>query len=236
MQATSIWIYGIGFLAQFFFSARMLYQWIVTEKAKRIISPPLFWILSIFGSYLLFIYGMLRNDFAIIFGQFIAYYIYLWNLNMQGIWKRVAVVLRVILILTPLVALVFLMRDMEAFTLFFFRQKNIPLWLLIFGSAGQVLFTFRFIYQWIYSIHLHRSVLPIGFWIISLLGSGIIVAYGIIRHDPVLILGQSVGFVAYVRNIMIGLQAKGKVESGKGGKGDDDNALCADSALRAKSN
>ncbi|WP_294081663.1 lipid-A-disaccharide synthase N-terminal domain-containing protein [Proteiniphilum sp. UBA5384] len=208
MQQTSIWIYGIGFLAQLFFSARILYQWMVTEKAKKIVTPPLFWILSIFGSYLLFMYGVLRNDFAIVFGQFFAYYIYLWNLNMQGIWKRVAVVLRVILILTPLVALVFLMRDMEAFTLFFFRQKNIPLRLLVFGSVGQMLFTFRFIYQWFYSLHLHRSVLPIGFWLISLLGSGTIVAYGIIRHDPVLILGQSVGFAAYVRNIMIGLQRR----------------------------
>ncbi|MEA5128397.1 MAG: lipid-A-disaccharide synthase N-terminal domain-containing protein [Proteiniphilum sp.] len=219
MQGTSIWIYGIGFLAQLFFSARILYQWIVTEKAKKIVSPPIFWVLSIFGSYLLFIYGVLRNDFAIIFGQFIAYYIYLWNLNMQNIWKRIPVVLRATLILTPVVASIFLMRDMDAFTTLFFRQKNIPLWLVIFGSAGQMLFTFRFIYQWIYSIHLHRSVLPIGFWIISLLGSGIIVAYGIIRHDPILTLGQSVGFVAYVRNIMIGLQAKGKVKKWEGGKG-----------------
>lgn len=211
MQGTTIWIYGIGFLAQIFFSARILYQWIVTEKAKKIISPPIFWILSIFGSYLLFIYGVLRNDFAIIFGQFIAYYIYLWNLNMQGIWKRIHVGLKAILLLTPVIAVALLMRDMNAFTTLFFRQKDIPVWLLIFGSAGQVLFTFRFIYQWIYSAHLHRSVLPIGFWIISLLGSGIIVAYGIIRHDPVLILGQSVGFVAYVRNIMIGLQTKTNV-------------------------
>ena len=208
MQGTASWIYAIGFLAQAFFSARILYQWIVTEKAKKIISPPAFWILSIFGSYLLFIYGVLRNDFAIIFGQFLAYYIYLWNLNIQGIWKRLNVVLKTLLLLTPVMAAAFLMREMDVFTAIFFRQKDIPLWLLIFGSAGQVLFTFRFIYQWIYSAHRHRSVLPIGFWIISLLGSGIIVAYGIFRLDPVLILGQSVGFVAYVRNIMIGLQAK----------------------------
>lgn len=208
MQATNIWIYAIGFLAQIFFSARILYQWVVTEKAKRIISPPIFWILSIFGSYLLFIYGVLRNDFAIIFGQFIAYYIYLWNLNMQGIWKRIHIGLKTVLLITPLIAVVLLMRDINAFTTLFFRQENIPLWLLVFGSAGQVLFTFRFIYQWVYSVHQHRSILPIGFWIISLLGSAIIVTYGIIRHDPVLILGQSVGFVAYVRNIMIGLKAK----------------------------
>lgn len=208
MQGTAIWVYAIGFLAQIFFSARILYQWIVTEKAKKILSPPIFWILSIFGSYLLFIYGVLRNDFAILFGQFIAYYIYLWNLNMQGVWKRLHVALRTLLLITPIMATAYLMRDMEIFTTLFFHQQNIPLWLLIFGSAGQVIFTLRFIYQWLYSAHHRQSVLPIGFWILSLLGSGIIVTYGIIRHDPVLILGQSVGFVAYVRNIMIGLQVR----------------------------
>ena len=35
-----------------------------------------------------------------------------------------------------------------------------------------------------------------------------IVTYGIIRHDPVLILGQSVGFIAYARNLLIGKKSK----------------------------
>lgn len=208
MQGSPAWIYAIGFLAQAFFSARLLYQWIITEKAKKVLSPSAFWILSIFGSYLLFIYGVLRNDFAIILGQFISYYIYLWNLNMKGLWKRISPVFRVILLLTPIVATAFLMRDTAAFTSAFFQNKNIPLWLLIFGSAGQVLFTFRFIYQWAYSTRHRESVLPIGFWIISLLGSASIIAYGIFRLDPVLILGQSFGFVAYIRNIMIDYASK----------------------------
>lgn len=211
MQGTAIWVYAIGFLAQAFFSARIIYQWVVTEKAKRIISPPIFWILSIFGSYLLFIYGVLRNDFAILFGQFIAYYIYLWNLHIQGIWKRLYLLIKTVLLLTPVAAVLYLMRDMAVFSTVFFKQDNIPLWLVLFGSAGQILFTFRFIYQWIYSAQRHQSVLPIGFWIISLLGSAIIVIYGFIRHDPVLILGQSVGFVAYIRNIMIGIKENKKI-------------------------
>lgn len=208
MQETSIWIFAIGFLAQLFFSARVLYQWFVTEKAKRIISPPAFWILSIFGSFLLFFYGVLRSDFAIIFGQFIAYYIYLWNLNMHGLWKRLNKILRIALLLTPLVAAILLMHDIQSFINLYFRVEDIPFWLLLFGSAGQVLFTFRFVYQWIYSAHRHKSTLPIGFWIISLLGSAIIVTYGVFRHDPVLVLGQSVGFVAYIRNITIGIKAE----------------------------
>ena len=62
-------IYVIGFLAQVFFSARILLQWILSERAKKVISPAIFWQLSIVGSYLLFVYGWLRDDFAIILGQ-----------------------------------------------------------------------------------------------------------------------------------------------------------------------
>jgi lipid-A-disaccharide synthase-like uncharacterized protein len=208
MQENNIWIFAIGFLAQLFFSARILYQWIASEKAGKVLSPPAFWVLSILGSFLLFIYGVLRNDFAIILGQFISYYIYLWNLNMQGQWKRIAGIIKVVLILTPLVATGFMLRDISGFTETFFNNKKVPLWLLIFGSAGQIIFALRFIYQFIYSAAHHQSVLPIGFWIISLLGSSIIITYAIFRLDPVLILGQSFGFVAYIRNIMIGYKNK----------------------------
>ena len=77
------------------------------------------------------------------------------------------------------------------------------MWLLIFGSAGQVIFTMRFIYQWYYSHRIGESRLPSGFWWISLVGSMTIVIYGIIRLDPILILGQSFGLVAYLRNLML---------------------------------
>ena len=208
MQESPVWIYVIGFVAQALFSARLLYQWFVTEKAKKVVSPPAFWILSIFGSVLLFIYGVLRSDFAIILGQLITYYIYLWNLNMLQIWGKVNPVLRMMLLVIPIVAIAFLLNDIKTFTATFIHNENIPLWLLIFGAAGQVLFTFRFIYQWIYSATHHQSLLPVGFWIISLLGSASIIAYGIIRIDPVLILGQSFGFVAYIRNLMIAYSYK----------------------------
>ena len=46
-------------------------------------------------------------------------------------------------------------------------------------------------------------MLPAGFWIISLTGSAIIVIYGIIRLDPVIILGQGIGFISYSRNLIL---------------------------------
>ncbi len=201
-------VYIIGFLAQIFFSARILVQWILSERAKEIVSPSIFWILSIVGSYLLFIYGWCRDDFSIILGQIISYYIYIWNLNAKGIWKSMNKLLRIVLFFTPIVACIFLFESTENFILQFFKNEDIPIWLLIFGSAGQVIFTLRFIYQIIYSYRRHESRLPIGFWIISLIGSSIIVSYGIFRLDPVLILGQSVGFIAYVRNIILGVRTK----------------------------
>ena len=79
-MADGILTLAIGFLAQTFFSARILVQWILSERARHVLSPTIFWVLSLMGAYLLCIYGWLRNDFAIILGQFISYYIYLLSL------------------------------------------------------------------------------------------------------------------------------------------------------------
>ena len=200
-------IYVIGFLAQVFFSARILLQWILSERAKKVISPAIFWQLSIVGSYLLFVYGWLRDDFAIILGQIISYYIYIWNLDKKHQWKKLPFIIRTLLLLTPVVAILYMLKDASAFVDQFFRNEKIPLWLLIYGSMGQIIFTLRFVYQWIYSKRKDESLLPIGFWVISLLGSLIIVSYAIYRRDPVLILGQSTGLIAYSRNIYLSRKA-----------------------------
>ena len=203
---SSATVYAIGFVAQGFFSARMIIQWVLSERAKRSVSPNLYWVCSLVGSVLLFTYGWLRDDFSIIFGQFISYYIYIWNLNIKGVWPRLPRVVRAAIIMLPLAALAMMLSDVPAFVNTFFHNEKVPLWLLVFGSAGQFIFTIRFIYQWYYSYRRHASILPVGFWIISLVGSGIIVAYACFRLDPVLIIGQSVGFITYSRNIVLCLR------------------------------
>ena len=196
-------ILAIGFLAQGFFSARILVQWILSERARRVLSPSLFWILSLAGAYLLCLYGLLRDDFSIVLGQFISYYIYLWNLNIKGIWGKIPTLLRLVLMLTPIAAICFVAGNAEAFTARFLHNEAVPLWLLLFGSAGQVLFTLRFVYQWLYSRREGKSRLPAGFWAISLIGSLTIVTYGLIRLDAVFIVGQSFGIIAYIRNLIL---------------------------------
>ncbi|MBQ6287035.1 MAG: lipid-A-disaccharide synthase N-terminal domain-containing protein [Bacteroidales bacterium] len=207
MHGVPHWIvYAIGFAAQFFFAGRTLFQWLDSERKKEVTSPAAYWGLSVIAAYLMFVYGVLRDDFSIILGQFISYYVYLWNLNAKGIWQRMGKLLQVILVLTPIAATVILLKDASVFARNMFHNDQVPLWLLLFGSAGQIIFTLRFIVQWFYSRQKHESVLPRVFWVISLIGSGVIVAYGIFRKDPVLILGQSFGFVAYIRNLMIGFK------------------------------
>ena len=154
-------IMAIGFTAQIFFSLRTLFQWWKSEKAKKIVSPSAYWVLSVIGSYLFFVYGILRDDFSIVLGQFISYYIYLWNL----------------LLATPVVAVVLMLQNASVYFQNFFRNDNIPFWLVVFGSAGQVIFTLRFVYQYFYSRYKHQSTLPVGFWAISLFGSSVIIAY-----------------------------------------------------------
>lgn len=207
-------IYIIGFLAQLFFSARLLLQWILSEKAKKVVSPSIFWKLSLLGAYLLFIYGWMRDDFAIILGQLISYYIYIWNLNKKAGWRKFPAVLRYVLLFTPVVAVILMLKDAEGFVRQFFFNENIPLGLVVFGSAGQIIFTLRFVYQWLYSRRKDESLLPMGFWLISLTGSAIIVAYALYRRDPVLILGQSTGVVVYCRNIYL-LQREKQLKSQK---------------------
>lgn len=178
----------------------------MSERARKVLSPSIFWILSIAGSYLLCLYGCLREDFAIVLGQFISYYVYLWNLKAKGIWRNTHKWLRVLLVATPIAALAGACMHAEAFFEHFFRNEDVPMWLLLFGSAGQIIFTLRFVYQYWYSSRKGESELPPLFWILSLFGSLSIVSYGILRHDPVLIIGQSFGVVAYVRNLMIGFR------------------------------
>ncbi|SEI98390.1 Uncharacterized N-terminal domain of lipid-A-disaccharide synthase [Azotobacter beijerinckii] len=76
------------------------------------------------------------------------------------------------------------------------------LWLAI-GFAGQMAFTGRFLLQWLYSEYQKRSLIPVGFWYLSLVGSSLLLAYAIYRQDPVFILGQSFGFIVYLRNLQL---------------------------------
>ncbi len=76
------------------------------------------------------------------------------------------------------------------------------LWVL-FGLFGQLMFTGRFLVQWIASERAKQSVIPVVFWYFSLAGGMILLSYAFYRKDPVFILGQSLGVFIYSRNLWL---------------------------------
>jgi len=74
------WWVVLGFIAQALFSMRFLVQWIASERAGRSVIPTAFWIFSIGGGVLLFIYSLYRKDPVFIAGQGLGLFIYLRNL------------------------------------------------------------------------------------------------------------------------------------------------------------
>jgi len=196
-------IYSVGFLAQLLFSGRLVLQWILSEKSKKVLTPSLFWKLSLIASFLLFVYGYLRDDFAIMLGQALTYFIYIRNLQLQGEWQKAPKLLRWFLWIFPLLLVIYSYNNNTYDMAKLFKNEAIPVWLLLLGSIAQIIFTLRFVYQWIYSEKNKESSLPFGFWLLSLIGSIMILIYAIIRKDPVLFVGHIMGSAIYFRNILI---------------------------------
>ena len=74
---------------------------------------------------------------------------------------------------------------------------------LAFGLVAQLFFTARFLVQWISSERAGQSVVPLAFWFFSMGGGLMTLVYGIVKREPVIILGQAMATVIYVRNIML---------------------------------
>ena len=197
-----MYVVGLGLLAQIIFAGRMLVQWLLSEKYKEVVSPKLFWRLSLVAAILMCTYGWFRSDAAIIVGQLITYFIYIRNLQLKDDWQQYWIGLRIFIIAIPILAFIFILTQDVNWESKFITDN--AMWLIILGLVGQILFTFRFIIQFYYSEKFKVSILPPSFWMISLIGSIIIFIYGIYRVDYVLLIGHGGGMLAYIRNLMIG--------------------------------
>jgi lipid-A-disaccharide synthase-like uncharacterized protein len=192
-------IYALGFFAQGLFGARSIVQWYLSEREGRVVSPTLFWIFSLSGSSLFLLYGLIRQDIVILAGQSISFYIYVRNLQLKKVWSTIPLFFQLPLLAIP-----------PSILMFWFQLKNVSalevdtaISLTVVGIAGQLLLNCRYLYQWYFSEKANESVLPLGFWVISLAASVMVVVYSIARQEPVLLVAQSLGILVYLRNIII---------------------------------
>ncbi len=74
------------------------------------------------------------------------------------------------------------------------------IWISV-GLVAQLMFSMRFIVQWLATEKARASIIPETFWYFSFGGGLLLLAYAIYRLDPVFMLGQATGLVIYSRNI-----------------------------------
>lgn len=198
------WVYLVGFAGMVVYGLRIIIQWYLSEKAHKVESPGSYWVLSSVGAVIIYIYGWLRKDFSILFGESVGYYIYMWNIKILGLYKKVPKAVIVLQALFPLAILGLIVKDLPTFKQTFLNQSEMPIALLVYGMVGQFVYEIRSVYQLIYSYRLQKSVLPLGHWVLAVIGSLMIISYGIIRHDWVLAIGQF-SIVFSIRNLILSL-------------------------------
>ena len=201
------WIYILGFFAQSLFGTRLIAQLILSEKKGKVVSPAIYLQLGLVGSFLFMIYGIIRDDIVIIFGQSLSYFIYIRNLQLKNLWNVVPGPIRIFLWFIPFVALAWIVMEKEKLN-GIFSNSNLADPIILMGAVGQLMLNLRYVYQWIYSEKKNESVLPVGFWIISATASVMIIGYSWFRSDPVLLVSQGMGVVVYIRNIVLYLRPR----------------------------
>lgn len=80
---------------------------------------------------------------------------------------------------------------------------------ILFGFAAQFVFFLRFAYQWWVSEKKKESVIPVGFWYLSLVGTVMILIYSIHRKDIVFATASVLNALIYIRNLAL-ISAKKK--------------------------
>jgi lipid-A-disaccharide synthase-like uncharacterized protein len=85
---------------------------------------------------------------------------------------------------------------------------------LVFGIVAQLLFTARFVVQWIVSEKLGKSVVPLAFWFLSMGGGVMLLIYGLVRREPIIIMGQALAVFIYMRNLVLIFRTKADKSEG----------------------
>ena len=82
-------------------------------------------------------------------------------------------------------------------------------WWVLLGYVAQIMFTMRFVVQWIATERARKSVIPVAFWFFSIGGGLLLFGYALYIRDPVFILGQGLGLFVYLRNLYFVYRERG---------------------------
>jgi len=196
-------VFGMG--GNLLYSARVLVQWIASERAKKSIAPRSFWWISLIACFILIIYSIERSidermrdkppPLPLLVGYIITLVPYFRNLllsyNVKRRWHIASYVLAFFIFLICLGLLLKIQAPM-------IRSR----WFIV-GAAGSLIWNMRFLWQWVHAERVKKSVFPISFWYLSFLGWILNILYSLVMQDLVYILGFVFNIVPITRNIML---------------------------------
>lgn len=201
--------YPLGVLPLFFFTARFLVQWTMSEMEGRCVVPKSFWWLSIGGHTLMVLHSCLQLQFHVGLTQACSGVIAWRNINLMGSLQKRVSTRAVIGLMAAAILLITAFFFMQTE---WFRAPKLP-WSSgtvelafgwhIFGTLGLVLFSGRFWVQWWQAERSKQSLLTAPFWWMSLAGNTMTLIYFTLLMDPINCVGPLFAMVPYLRNIIL---------------------------------
>lgn len=195
----------LGWIGNACFFSRFLVQWALSERARRSLTPAVFWRLSLLGTTCLGLYSAQQGKYVLVVGYVLNGSIYARNLWMQrraGVRTLTPVTAAAIALLAVggLIAGALLNLDAD--------PKASAAWIAC-AAVGQAVWSSRFVVQWWHSERAGESHFPPAFWWLSLAGNALLLAYAVHLRDPIFIAGFVPGPLVQVRNLML----QGRAES-----------------------
>jgi len=187
----------VGALGQGCFFARVLVQWIVSEKRRRSASPRAYWWLSLVAAALLAATAVALEEWVLLPGYFITSAVYGRNLAVGRGGGRLGPLPAALLGLGAGLALI-LWGLAHGET----SAPLAPHWIAI-GIAGQAIWSTRFLLQWWFSERAGVSHFPPSFWWLSLVGSVLNLLYTLQLDSPVFWVGFALAWFVPLRNLML---------------------------------
>jgi lipid-A-disaccharide synthase-like uncharacterized protein len=196
-------IKAIGWIGQACFFSRFLIQWLASERVKRSMVPSVFWRLSLVGSMFGGLYAWLGPPHDVVFGASYAFNMVVYARNLvlerRPESRLKPLTLSIVAVVVAVGVGLALTRDPKVMAVL---AQESHAWLTI-GIIGQVIFGSRFLLQWVLAERRGRAELPPSFFMISFVGSLLLLAYAIHKRDDVLIAGMVLVPIISARNLVL---------------------------------